>query len=94
MVIIFRFTCTVEIKESSTIQKTKTKLYDMLENNLPIFKNKLTMSDGSISLASILVTVEDGMDNNKKKIVISWANEDEPLGNHVLEMLQNFNKSD
>jgi len=84
----------VEIKESSTIQKTKTKLYDMLENNLPIFKNKLTMSDGSISLASILVTVEDGMDNNKKKIVISWANEDEPLGNHVLEMLQNFNKSD
>ncbi|XP_015369171.1 PREDICTED: integrator complex subunit 11 [Diuraphis noxia] len=89
-----RFTCTVEIKESSTIQKTKTKLYDMLENNLPIFKNKLTMSDGSISLASILVTVEDGMDNNKKKIVISWANEDEPLGNHVLEMLQNLSKSD
>jgi len=84
----------VEIKESSTIQKTKTKLYNMLENNLPIFKNKLTMSDGSISLASILVTVEDSMDNNKKKIVISWANEDEPLGNHVLEMLQNMNKSD
>lgn len=94
MIIIFRFTCTVEIKESSTIQKTKTKLYNMLENNLPIFKNKLTMSDGSISLASILVTVEDSMDNNKKKIVISWANEDEPLGNHVLEMLQNMNKSD
>jgi len=84
----------VEIKESSTIQKTKTKIYDMLENNLPIFKNKLTMSDGSISLASILVTVEDGMDNNKKKIVISWANEDEPLGNHVLEMLQNMSQSD
>lgn len=94
MVIIFRFTCTVEIKESSTIQKIKSKLYDMLENNLSIFKNKLTMSDGSISLASILVTVEDGMDNNKKKIVISWANEDEPLGNHVLEMLQNLSKSD
>lgn len=52
------------------------------------------MSDGSISLASILVTVEDGMDNDKKKIAISWANEDEPLGNHVLEMLQNMNKSD
>lgn len=84
----------MEIKESSTIQKTKTKLYNMLENNLPIFKNKLTMSDGSISLASILVTVEDSMDNNKKKIVISWANEDEPLGNHVLEMLQNMSKSD
>jgi len=84
----------VEIKESSTIQKTKTKIYDILENNLPIFKNKLTMSDGSISLASILVTVEDGTDNNKKKIVISWANEDEPLGNHVLEMLQNMSKSD
>jgi len=66
----------------------------MLENSLPIFKNKLTMSDGSISLASILVTVEDGMDNNKKKIVISWTNEDEPLGNHILEMLQNMSKSD
>lgn len=84
----------MEIKESSTIQKTKTKIHDILENNLPIFKNKLTMSDGSISLASILVTVEDGMDNNKKKIVISWANEDEPLGNRVLELLQNMSKSD
>lgn len=40
------------------------------------------------------MTVEDSMDNNKKKIVISWANEDEPLGNHVLEMLQNMSKSD
>lgn len=66
----------------------------MLENNLPIFKNKLTMSDGSISLASILVTVEEGVDNSKKKVVISWDNEDEPLGNHVLEMLQNMSKSD
>lgn len=66
----------------------------MLENNLPIFKNKLTMSDGSISLASILVTVEEGVNINKKKIVISWANEDEPLGNHVLEMLQNMSESD
>lgn len=66
----------------------------MLEENLPNFKNKLTMSDGSISLASILITIEDGMDHNKKKIVISWANEDEPLGNHVLEMLQTMNKSD
>jgi len=84
----------VEIKESLTVQKTKAKLYSLLENNLPIFKNKLTMSDGSISLASILITVEDGVDNNKKKIIISWANEDEPLGNHVLEMLQNINKTD
>lgn len=84
----------MEIKESSTLQKTKAKLYSMLENNLPIFKNKLTMSDGSISLASILVTVEEGVNINKKKIVISWANEDEPLGNHVLEMLQNMSESD
>lgn len=90
----FRFTCTVEIKESCTLQKTKAKLYSMLENKLPNFKNKLTMSDGSISLASILVTVEDDVDNNKKKIVISWANEDEPLGNYVLEMFQNINKFD
>lgn len=90
----FRFTCTVEIKESSTLQKTKAKLYSMLENKLPNFKNKLTMSDGSISLASILVTVEDDMDNNKKKIVISWANEDELLGNSVLEILQNISKSE
>lgn len=66
----------------------------MLEDNLPIFKSKLTMFDGSISLASILVTVEEGVDNNKKKIVISWTNEDEPLGNHILEMLQNISKSD
>lgn len=83
----------MEINESSILQKTKAKLYSLLENSLPAFKNKLTMSDGSISLASILITVEDGMDN-KKKIVVSWANEDEPLGNHVLEMLQNMNKSD
>jgi len=66
----------------------------MLEDSLPNFKNKLTMSDGSISLASILVTIEDGTDYSKKKIVISWANEDEPLGNHVLEMLQSMSKSD
>lgn len=84
----------MDIKESSTLQKVKTKIYNLLENNLPIFKNKLTMSDGSISLASILVTVEEGVDNSRKKIVISWANEDEPLGNHVLEMLQNMSKSD
>lgn len=83
-----RFTCTVEIKESSTLQNTKAKLCSMLEDNLPTFKNKLTMSDGSISLASILVTVEEGVDSNKKKVVVSWANEDEPLGNHILEMLQ------
>lgn len=84
----------MEIKESSTIQKTKAKLYSMLENNLPVFKNKLAMSDGSISLASILVTVEDGVDSSKKKLVISWTNEDEPLGNHILEMLQDMSKSD
>lgn len=80
----------MEIEESATLQKTKEKLYSMLENALPLYKSKLTMSDGSISLASILVTVEDGVDSNKKKIVISWANEDEPLGNHILEMLQNI----
>lgn len=66
----------------------------MLENNLSSHKNKLTISDGSISLASILVTIEEGVDNSKKRIIISWANEDEPLGNHVLEVLQNINKSD
>lgn len=44
------------------------------------------LTDGSISVESVLVKVEG--DDDEKNVFVSWTNQDEDLGSYILGFLQ------
>jgi integrator complex subunit 11 len=85
---IIRFTSAVKISDDQCSNlRTLEKLYNMLKEKLSQWEVNL-VDNQSISVESVIVKVEsDGAD---KKIMISWANQDEDLGSYILNMLQSF----
>lgn len=80
-----RFTSTICVQDSGPAHATTQKLFQPLKDRLQGWTVQLT--DGSISVESVLVKVE-GDDENQKSVYVSWTNEDEDLGSYILDFLQ------
>lgn len=85
---VIRFTSTVRFDDPGPSMKTAEKLKTLLEEKLSGWC--ITMSDGNISVESVLIKVE-GEDNDvTKNIYVSWTNQDEDLGSYIVGLLQSM----
>ncbi|KAL1123005.1 hypothetical protein AAG570_003329 [Ranatra chinensis] len=84
---IIRFTSTVRLEDPSPPSKTAEKLLKLFQEKLQGWSVVLT--DGSISVESVLVKIEGGEDE-QKNVYVSWTNQDEELGSYILDILQNM----
>ncbi|XP_075222073.1 integrator complex subunit 11 [Lycorma delicatula] len=87
---IIRFTSTVRLDDPGPASQTTEKLQTLFNEKLQNFNIQIT--DGSISIESVLVKVEGGEDE-QKNVYVSWTNQDEELGSVILEILQNMGDS-
>lgn len=84
---VIRFTSTVRFDDPGPSIKTAEKLKTLLEEKLQGWS--ITISDGNISVESVLIKVE-GEDDVTKNIYVSWTNQDEDLGSYILGLLQSM----
>ena len=82
---IVRFTSTIQVQDLGPAHATTQKLFEPLKERLSGWTVQLT--DGSISVESVLVKVE-GDEDDQKSVYVSWTNEDEDLGSYILDFLQ------
>lgn len=82
---VVRFTSTLHVRDSGPAHATTLKLLQPLKERLSGWTVQLT--DGSISVESVLVKVE-GDEDEQKSVYVSWTNQDEDLGSYVLGFLQ------
>lgn len=80
-----RFTSTVQVRDPGPAHATTLKLFQPLKERLSGWTVQLT--DGSISVESVLVKVE-GDEDDQKSVYVSWTNQDEDLGSYILGFLQ------
>lgn len=84
---VIRFTSTVRFEDPGPAVRTAEKLKSLLAEKLDGWT--ITISDGNISIESVLIKVE-GEDNSTKNIYVSWTNQDEDLGSYILGLLQSM----
>lgn len=82
---VVRFTSTVQVRDPGPAHSTTLKLLQPLKERLSSWTVQLT--DGSISVESVLVKVE-GDEDEQKSVYVSWTNQDEDLGSYILGFLQ------
>lgn len=82
-----RFTSTVRLEAQGPASRTAQRLLQLLIERLPSWTIHLT--DGNISVESVLIKVEGDEDVNKS-IYVSWTNQDEDLGSYILGLLQSI----
>lgn len=82
---VVRFTSTVQVRDPGPAHSTTLKLLQPLKERLSGWTVQLT--DGSISVESVLVKVE-GDEDDQKSVYVSWTNQDEDLGSYILGFLQ------
>ncbi|KAK7865953.1 hypothetical protein R5R35_005018 [Gryllus longicercus] len=80
-----RFTSTLRMEDPGPSSKTAEKLLQLIKARLKDWHVQLT--DGSISVESVLVKVE-GNEDEQKSVYVSWDNQDEELGSYILGLLQ------
>ncbi|KAJ4443881.1 integrator complex subunit 11 [Periplaneta americana] len=82
---LVRFTSTLRIEDPGPASKTTEKLLALIRARLKDCPVQLT--DGSISVESVLVKVE-GSEDEQKSVYVSWDNQDEELGSYILGLLK------
>lgn len=81
----FRFTSTVHLKDPGPVPKTTEKLVKLFREKAKGFSIQFT--DDSITIESILVTIE-GAEDEQKKVFVTWTNQEEDLGSFILDILR------
>jgi len=82
---LVRFTSTLRMEDPGPASKTAEKLLQLIKTRLKDCHVQLT--DGSISVESVLVKVE-GSEDEQKNVYVSWDNQDEELGSYILGLLK------
>lgn len=82
---LVRFTSTLRMEDPGPASKTAEKLLQLIKNRLKDWHVQLT--EGSISVESVLVKVE-GSEEEQKNVYVSWDNQDEELGSYILGLLK------
>lgn len=86
---VIRFTSTVRLHDPGPPLGTAHKLHALMKDRLPQWP--VTLTDGSISVESVLVNVERDEDD-QKSVFVSWTNQDEDLGSYILGLLHSMGK--
>jgi integrator complex subunit 11 len=73
------------MEDPGRASKTAEKLLQLIKTRLKDCHAQLT--DGSISVESVLVKVE-GSEDEQKNVYVSWDNQDEELGSYILGLLK------
>lgn len=84
---VIRFTSTIKVEDPGPADVTTLKLLQPLKERLSPGGWSVQLTDGSISVESVLVKVEDDEDD-KKKVYVSWTNQDEDIGSYIFDFLQ------
>jgi len=82
---LVRFTSTLRMEDPGPASKTAEKLLQLIKARLKDWHVQLT--EGSISVESVLVKVE-GSEEEQKSVYVSWDNQDEELGSYILGLLK------
>lgn len=82
---LVRFTSTLRMEDPGPASKTAEKLLQLIKTRLKDWHVQLT--EGSISVESVLVKVE-GNEEEQKNVYVSWDNQDEELGSYILGLLK------
>ncbi|KDR15001.1 integrator complex subunit 11 [Zootermopsis nevadensis] len=82
---LVRFTSTLRMEDPGPASKTAEKLLHLIKTRLKDWHVQLT--EGSISVESVLVKVE-GSEEEQKNVYVSWDNQDEELGSYILGLLK------
>ncbi|XP_067140059.1 integrator complex subunit 11 [Centruroides vittatus] len=85
-----RFTSTVRLEDptGSPAARTADTIYQKMKSKLKD-RNIQMLADGSISIASVLIKV-DNIDDEVKHVYVSWAYQDEELGSYLLSIVQDM----
>lgn len=85
-----RFTSTVRLEDptGSPAARTADAIYQKMKSKLKD-RNLQMLADGSISVASVLIKV-DNIDDEVKHVYVSWAYQDEELGSFLLSIVQDM----
>lgn len=85
-----RFTSTVRLEDptGSPAARTADAIYQKMKSKLKD-RNIQMLADGSISVASVLIKV-DNIDDEVKHVYVSWAYQDEELGSFLLSIVQDM----
>lgn len=85
---VIRFTSSLRLNNSGTSINTAQKLYGIIKQKLNNWQ--VTLTDGAISVESVLVKVEGDDDVEQKNLFVSWTNEDEDLGSYIWQLLNSL----
>ncbi|XP_017302556.1 integrator complex subunit 11 [Diaphorina citri] len=91
---IVRFTSNVQISDSSPINKTLELIYDQLLSYLQDKSQeyKIQLTESSLSIDSVLLSVER-IDDKNKRVFVTWPNQDEEVGKIVLHVLKSMSNT-
>ena len=89
-----RFTSTAVINDAGDLANTQKRIEEYVRKALA-FSNldfKVHLHDGQISVSdTVLIKVDQNVDDyGVKEIMISWAHQDEHLGDMLLNLIRNF----
>uniref|UniRef100_T1J0E4 Integrator complex subunit 11 n=1 Tax=Strigamia maritima TaxID=126957 RepID=T1J0E4_STRMM len=82
-----RFTSTVTLEDPGTSSQTASRIYRTIKSNLKDYAVQL-LTDGSISVDSVLVKVSGCEDDESKSVLVSWGYQDENLGSYLLSLVE------
>lgn len=81
-----RFTSTVALQDETPPTIATDRVYQVLKSNLKDYTIQL-MSDGSISIDSVIIKVS-GEEGEEKSVLVSWPFQEEELGSYLLNLIQ------
>lgn len=87
---VIRFTSSLRLNDCGTTSSTAQKLYGVVKQKLNDWQ--VTLTDGSISVESVLIKVEGDDEDDQKNVYVSWTNQDEDLGSFIWELLSSMSK--
>lgn len=90
----FRFTSNVQIADSSSIARSLELIYHQLLLYLQDKSQeyKIQLAESSLSIDSVLISVER-IDEKNKRVFVTWTNQDEEVGKIVLHVLKTMSNT-
>jgi len=85
----FRITASVRLEDPLPAIRAAERLFRFVQEKLSHLNTHLV--ETTISVEGVHLKVE-GEENESKKVYITWNNEDEPLGNHIYNLIQGFSR--
>jgi len=87
-----RFTSTVTLLDHGPSSQTANRIYNTVRSNLKDYTVQL-LTDGSISVDSVLIKVSGADDDDEKSVLVSWGYQDEKLGSYMFSVIEGLTRN-